>query len=517
MKQTIEVTLLPSTANDDDLIKQFIASELRVMPDDITAINKLRRSIDARSKQPVYKLLADVYINENPPVESQGIIYTPVSSNKTAHIVGFGPAGMFAALQLIELGIKPIVFERGKNVRDRRFDLRNIMQDHIVNPDSNYCFGEGGAGTYSDGKLYTRSTKRGDVKKILRVLVQHGASADILIDAHPHIGSNKLPQIIEAIRNTILNCGGEIHFNAKITDIITKDNKVTGVVVNNAEEHSVQSLILATGHSARDIFTLLEQKKIFIEAKPFAVGVRIEHPQQLINEMQYHSSEKNPLLPAASYNLSCQAGEKGVFSFCMCPGGIIVPASTGAEELVINGMSVSRRDSPFANSGFVVSVDEKDFAPYASAGALAGVMYQQAIEHKAFTAGGSKQTAPAQRVTDFLKNVVSSTLPKTSYIPGIVSSDLSQIFPDAVVKGLREGLIIANKKMRGYVTEEAQLLAAETRTSSPVRIKRDRESGMHVQVAGLFPAGEGAGYAGGIVSAAIDGEFAASAVAKFLR
>ena len=340
MKQTIEVTLLPSTANDDDLIKQFFASELRVMPDDITAINKLRRSLDARSKQPVYKLLAEVYINENPPVESPVIVYTPVSSDKTAHIVGFGPAGMFAALQLIELGIKPIVFERGKNVRDRRFDLRNIMQEHIVNPDSNYCFGEGGAGTYSDGKLYTRSTKRGDVKKILRVLVQHGASEDILIDAHPHIGSNKLPQIIEAIRNTVLNCGGEIHFNAKITDIITKDDRVTGVVVNNAEEYSVQSLILATGHSARDIFTLLEQKKIFIEAKPFAVGVRIEHPQQLINEMQYHSPEKNPYLPAASYNLSCQAGEKGVFSFCMCPGGIIVPASTNTYELFINGRSV---------------------------------------------------------------------------------------------------------------------------------------------------------------------------------
>jgi len=517
MKQTIEVTLLPSSAYDDDLIKQIIASELRVLPQDITAIKKLRRSLDARSKQPIYKLLAEVFINENPPVESPEVVYNPITSNKTAHIVGFGPAGMFAALQFIELGIKPIVFERGKTVRDRRFDLKNIMQDHIVNPDSNYCFGEGGAGTYSDGKLYTRATKRGNVKKILRVLVQHGASEDILVDAHPHIGSNKLPNIIEAIRNTILRCGGEIHYNSKITNMIIKDNHITGVVVNNTDEHPVQSLILATGHSARDIYSLLDSKKIFIEAKPFAVGVRIEHPQQLINEMQYHTSENNPLLPPASYNLSCQAGEKGVFSFCMCPGGIIVPASTGADELVINGMSVSKRDSAFANSGFVVSVNEKDFAPFAKAGALAGLHYQQAIEHKAFLAGGSRQTAPAQRVTDFLNNVVSSTLPKSSYIPGIVSYDVAAIFPEAVVASLREGLLTSNKKMRGYITDEAQILAAETRTSSPVRITRDKESGMHVQIQGLFPAGEGAGYAGGIVSAAIDGELAAEAVAKFLR
>ena len=516
MKKTIEIDLLPSSAYDDDLIKQFIARQIHVKPEDIKAINKIRRSLDARSKQPMYKLQADVYINELPPVESPAIEYKPVTSDKTVHIVGFGPAGMFAALHLIELGIKPVIFERGKNVQERRRDLRNLMQEHIVNPDSNYCYGEGGAGTYSDGKLYTRSTKRGDVKKTLRILVQHGASEDILVDAHPHIGSNNLPKIIEAMRNTILSCGGEINFNSKITDIIVADNAMKAVVINEAVEVPVSTLILATGHSARDIFTLLDKKNIFIEAKPFAVGVRIEHPQQLINEIQYHSPEKNPNLPAASYTLSCQAGDRGVFSFCMCPGGIIVPASTANDELVINGMSVSRRDSPYANSGFVVTVSEKDFAPYANLGALAGVKYQEVIEHKAFVAGGSNQTAPAQRVIDFLKGKLSATLPDSSYIPGTVSSDISAIFPNAVVKGLRDGLIASGNKMRGYITDEAQILAAETRTSSPVRVTRDKETGMHVKVAGLFPAGEGAGYAGGIVSAAIDGEFAADSVAKYI-
>ncbi|MEG8948118.1 NAD(P)/FAD-dependent oxidoreductase [Rosettibacter firmus] len=516
MKKEIELTIHPDNIFDYEFIKSQVISRLKVNAEEINSIRILKRSIDARKINPVYKLKVIAYIKEQPDEYPKRIEFKSVNSDKKVIIVGFGPAGMFAAMKLIELGIKPVILERGKDVRSRRRDLKAIQRDGIVNPDSNYCFGEGGAGTYSDGKLYTRSTKRGDFKRILTLLVQHGAKEEILIDSHPHIGSNKLPGIITNIRQTILNCGGEIYFNSRVTDFIIKDRKILGVIVNNEKEFIADAVILAVGHSARDIYYLLNQKGIKLESKPFAVGVRIEHPQNLIDEIQYHSKIRHPNLPAASYNLACQVDKHGVYSFCMCPGGIIIPASTSNEELVLNGMSVSRRNSPFANSGLVVSVDERDWKQFDKAGVFAGLEFQKAIERSAFIAGGSNQKAPAQRVTDFLNRTISSSLPKTSYIPGVVSAPLHEILPQNIVKGITNALYFFNNKMKGYITEEAQLLAPETRTSSPVRIPRDNSSFMHIEIEGLFPCGEGAGYAGGIVSSAIDGEKVAEAVAIYL-
>lgn len=517
MQKEIEIVIPPDRLNDSEFLRIQSSRILRVNLSEIKAVKSIRRSIDARSKNPVYRLKAVVYVNENPVETKPSFNFSPVTSDKTVIIVGMGPAGMFAALRLIELGIKPIVVERGKDVQTRRKDLKAIQQDGIVNPDSNYCFGEGGAGTYSDGKLYTRSTKRGDVGRILNILVQQGAQEEILIDAHPHIGSNKLPKVVQSIRETIINCGGEIHFDSRVTDFIIKENKVCGVIVNQAKELLADSVILATGHSARDIYYLLNQHNIKIEAKPFALGVRIEHPQALIDEIQYHSKERNPNLPASSYSLTCQIDKRGVYSFCMCPGGIIIPASTDKNELVLNGMSVSRRDSPFANSGFVVTVNEADWIEYKKHEVLAGLEFQKEVERIAFEAGGKTQRAPAQRITDFVKEKTSNSLPKSSYIPGTVSSPLHEILPKQIANGLKLSLFEFEKKMRGYLTEEAQILAAETRTSSPIKVPRDNETLMHVEVDGLFPCGEGAGYAGGIVSAAIDGERSAEAVAKYLN
>ncbi|MBU1099416.1 MAG: FAD-binding protein [Bacteroidetes bacterium] len=516
MKKQIELEIFPNNIDNRDFIKTLAAKKLDVNPKEISAIIPIRRSIDAR-KRPLYKVLVEVYVNQQPRELNTSIEYKPVSGSKKAIIVGFGPGGMYAALRLIEWGIKPIIIERGKNVRDRRFDLKAIQQDHIVNPDSNYCFGEGGAGTYSDGKLYTRSTKRGDVDKTLNILVQHGADPDILIDSHPHIGSNNLPKVVTAIRETILKCGGEIHFESKVTDLLLTDYKIKGVVVNGEKEFLADSVILATGHSAKDIYRLLHKKDILIEQKPFAMGVRIEHPQALINEIQYHSKDYDVRLPAASYNLACEIGNRGVYSFCMCPGGIIVPSATAPGEQVVNGMSISRRDSPFANAGFVVSVDEGDWKQYKSAAPFAGLKLQEEVEKLAFELGGNSQTAPAQKLTDFVEGKLSTSLNPTSYIPGIVSAPLHERYPKFMVKGLREALKVFGNKMKGYYTEEAQLIGAETRTSSPIRIPRDKKTLMHVQVAGLFPCGEGAGYAGGIVSAAIDGENCANGVAGFLN
>ncbi|MDP3682723.1 MAG: FAD-binding protein [Ignavibacteria bacterium] len=516
MKTQLELAMLPENAFSDSAIRSEISNQLQISVEEIKAVRLVRRSIDAR-KFPVYKLLVDVFVNEIPSEEEKAIEYKPVTGDKKVAVIGFGPAGMFAALRLIELGIKPIVVERGKEVRARRRDIKQLMVDRIVNPNSNYCFGEGGAGTFSDGKLYTRATKRGDVKKMLRIFVQHGAAEDILVDTHPHLGSNKLPEIVSEVRNTILRCGGEIHFESRVTDFILKDKKMLGVVLNNNKELIADAVLLATGHSARDIFSLLHDKNILLEQKSFAMGVRIEHPQALINEMQYHSKGKNDHLPSANYSLACQINNRGVFSFCMCPGGIIVPASTAPDELVVNGMSISKRNSPYANSGFVVTVEPEDFKPYEKFGPFAGMMYQKEIEHLAFEAGGKNQTAPAQRITDFLQNKISSSLPKSSYFPGTVSSPLHTILPQAIVQRLKDGLLQFNSKMRGFITEEAQMLAAETRTSSPIRVPRDKETYMHKEIAGLFPAGEGAGYAGGIMSSAMDGENCADAVARFLK
>jgi len=506
-----ELILLPSEINDNELIRKKLLNKLKLKPADLlNAIVYKRRSIDARAKQPIYKLLVQAFVNEKPlgfvPLSNQ---YKDVSNSKAVIIVGAGPAGYFAALELIEQGLKPIVLERGKDVRARRRDLKAIQQDGIVNPHSNYCFGEGGAGTYSDGKLYTRSKKRGSIEKTLRILVEHGANPDIMVDAHPHIGSNKLPNVVQAIRDSIQKFGGEIHFDAFVNDLILSENKegrkIKGVVTNDNKEYLGEAVILATGHSSRDIFELLHKHDIRIEAKPFALGVRIEHPQELIDEIQYHQRPRDYNLPASSYSMVCQVENRGVFSFCMCPGGLIVPASTAPGEIVVNGMSMSRRDSAFANSGLVVAVEMEDLKSYAHHGVFAALEFQKAVEKSIFSAGDGSQKAPAQRITDFVKGRLSSSLPKTSYIPGIFSERLDKILPDAIKNRLQVGLQQFGRQMKGYYTSEAQIVGTESRTSSPVRIPRENESLMHPEIYGLYPCGEGAGFAGGIMSAAMDG------------
>ncbi len=517
MIKQIEAVIPPEKLHDKEFLHFTAAQKAKKSVDEIKAVIVQKRSIDARSRSPVFRILCNVFINELPPQIDSKIIYKPVRKNHKVIIVGFGPGGMFAALRLIELGIKPVIVERGKDVQTRRKDLKAIQQFNTINPDSNYCFGEGGAGTYSDGKLYTRSTKRGDVNKILNILIQHGAHPDISIDAHPHIGSNKLPDIVKAIRNTILNCGGEIYFNSRATDFVINNEKLSGVIVNNNLEITGDSVILAAGHSARDIYYILHNKNILLEPKPFAMGVRIEHPQSLINEIQYHIKNKSPHLPAATYNLSCTINERGIYSFCMCPGGIIIPAATSPGEIVVNGMSLSRRDSPFANSGFVVTVNEKDWIKYNSFYPFAGLKLQQETEAMAFEIANKTQSAPAQRMTDFIAGKISQSLLKTSYIPGLTSAPLHEVLPKFIVDNLKNGIRFFNKQMKGYYSEEAQLVAVESRTSSPVRIPRLKDSFMHPQIKGLFPCGEGAGYAGGIVSAAVDGENCANAAAKFIN
>ncbi|MES2778784.1 MAG: NAD(P)/FAD-dependent oxidoreductase, partial [Bacteroidota bacterium] len=427
-------------------------------------------------------------------------------------IVGAGPAGLFAALKCIEQGIKPIIIERGKDVRERRRDLAQITRFNTVNPESNYCFGEGGAGTYSDGKLYTRSTKRGDVNRILRLFVNHGAEHHILYEAHPHIGTNKLPGIITNIRNTIEQYGGEVLFNSKLTDIILNGNEVSGVQINHESVLPAKNIILATGHSARDIFELLHHKNILIEAKPFALGVRIEHPQALIDSVQYKCDTRGDYLPPASYSIVNQSIGRGVFSFCMCPGGIIAPAATAPGEIVVNGWSPSKRNNEFANSGLVVSIEAKDFQPFEKQGALAGLYFQSSVEQRAYAATQSLQ-APAQRVADFVTKKHSAQLPDCSYLPGLQSHSLDDILPSFVSASLRDALQVFGKKMKGYVSNEAVMVATESRTSSPVRIPRDKETLQHPQIKGLYPCAEGAGYAGGIVSAAMDGERCAEMIA----
>ncbi len=515
MIKQIELVLHPEEVDIPDILLSKSSQILHTEKQRISAVIPQRKSIDARSKKVVFRYLVDVYIDEKTYETNRTINYKPVTKPNKVIIIGSGPAGLFAALRLIELGIKPVILERGKDVQLRRRDIRNIQQEHIVNPDSNYCFGEGGAGTYSDGKLYTRSTKRGNIKKILDVLIQHGAVKDIRIDSHPHIGSNKLPKIIAAIRQTILDCGGEIHFNSRVTDLLVADRKIRGVIVNENKEYYSNSVILAAGHSARDIYFLLHKRNITIEPKPFAMGVRIEHPQALINEIQYHTKDKHPNLPSAMYQLSCNIGQRGVYTFCMCPGGIIVPAATSPGEIVVNGMSLSKRNSPFANSGFVVEISGKEWGKYSNNYPFGGLMLQMELEQRAFFLANETQSAPAQRVTDFTAGRVSSTLPRSSYIPGLTTAPLHSELPEFITSSLKEAINIFNSKIKGYYTEEAILVGVESRTSSPVRIPRNKETFMHNDVEGLFPCGEGAGYAGGIVSAAIDGENCADAVNRY--
>lgn len=497
----------------DNILQLKAAKKLGINIADITSVKVLRKSIDARKKEVIFNYKVAVYINEPQPDTPDYIFeYQDVSNAKEVHIVGFGPAGMYAALRCIELGYKPIVLERGKNVQDRRRDLRAINQFHEVNPDSNYCFGEGGAGTYSDGKLYTRSLKRGDVRKIFENLVYHGATDQILVDAHPHIGTNKLPKIIQNIRETILKHGGEVHFETRVTDFIVKNNKLQAIQLQNGTEMAANAVVLATGHSARDIYELLHKKDILLKAKSFAMGVRVEHPQEIIDQIQYScSGERDELLPAAAYSLVHQVGNRGVYSFCMCPGGFIVPAATANGEVVVNGMSPSRRNNKFANSGIVVEINvDKDLPKYEKHGVLKGLQYQKDLEKLAFNAGGRSQVAPAQRLTDFVEGRLSSSLNDCSYQPGLNSSPLHSLLPKLIGSRLRKGFTAFGQKMHGYYTAEANIIGVESRTSSPVNIPR-KDNLEHPQIEGLFPCGEGGGYAGGIISAAMDGERCAEA------
>jgi uncharacterized FAD-dependent dehydrogenase len=502
----------------ENMLLYKASKQLGVDQSEISAVKVLRKSIDARKKDIIFNYKVAVYIDEQVPEKSDYIFeYKDVSKAKEIHIIGFGPAGMYAALRCIELGYKPIILERGKKVQDRRRDIKAINRDHIVDKDSNYCFGEGGAGTYSDGKLYTRSLKRGDVRRIFENLVFHGATEQILVDAHPHIGTNKLPKIIENIRENILKFGGEIHFETKVTDFVIKANKIQAIQLENGEEMAVNAVILATGHSARDVYELLHKKEIRIKAKSFAMGVRVEHPQEIIDQIQYNcSGERDELLPAAAYSLVQQVNNRGVYSFCMCPGGFIVPAATGSGEVVVNGMSPSRRNNKFANSGIVVELDiDKDFKKYDHFGELRGLEFQKDLEKIAFLAGGRTQAAPAQRLVDFVDGKLSKNLNETSYQPGLNSAPMHSLLPKIIGSRLRKGFVGFGQKMHGYYTNEANIIGVESRTSSPINIPR-KENLEHIEIEGLFPCGEGGGYAGGIVSAAMDGERCAeAAIAKF--
>jgi uncharacterized FAD-dependent dehydrogenase len=515
--QFVDIVLSLDVSEEEMEWRKAAAAKLRVPSSRISGIKLRKHSIDARQRQVKVQLRLEVGLDGEIPQDILPVANYPKvsSSSRRVVIVGCGPAGMFAALRCLERGLKPIILERGKDASARRFDLAPILRHGTVIEDSNYCFGEGGAGTFSDGKLYTRASKRGPIAEVYKTLVAHGAPERILVDAHPHIGSNLLPNVVKAMRQSILNAGGEVHFHARVTDLIVSDGRIRGVVASD-QEFIGDAVILATGHSARDIYELLRRKNILLQQKAFAVGVRIEHPQPLIDGLQYHipsGQERHRLLPAASYRLATKIKDRGVHSFCMCPGGFIVPCATENDEVVVNGMSLSKRDSPFANSGMVVTVEPEDTKELQKEhGVLAGIAFQKALEHSAKKSGGGGQVAPGQRVTDFLRGRISSSLPKTSYHPGIHPAPLHELLPEWIVWRMRQGLTLFGKQKAGYVTEEANLIGFETRTSSPVRIPRDESTLEHPEVKGLFPCGEGAGFAGGIVSAALDGLRCADAV-----
>ena len=506
MQQEYNIQVTPETAANSGALKLSVSKNTGISLGEISHLKILKRSIDARQKLIKVNLRVRVFVKEEYREEKIMLPeYKNVATAEEIVVIGAGPAGLFAALRLIELGKKPVVLERGKDVRARRRDLKRLNIEHVVNPDSNYCFGEGGAGTYSDGKLYTRSKKRGDVNRILELLVSFGATDEILVEAHPHIGTNKLPAIIQEITRTIRDCGGEVHFEFRVTDFRLKNNEVAGVALEGGAFIPAKKIILATGHSARDIFELLHERGMAIEAKPFALGVRVEHPQALIDRIQYNREERGEFLPPSAYSLVKQVEGRGVYSFCMCPGGIIAPCATSPGEIVTNGWSPSKRDQNTANSGIVVEVRPEDFRAFGNS-PLAAMYFQKQVEQKAWKEGGKTQTAPAQRLVDFSNGKLSADLPETSYKPGIASVELGSVLPDFIYRTLQKGFQEFGKSMRGYFTNEAVVHATESRTSSPVRILRDRESLEHIHIKGLYPCGEGAGYAGGIVSAAIDGE-----------
>ena len=548
MIKDLQLRVVPEVAATGALLRERAAEECGVKPSRIQGLRIVRRSIDARQRQVFVNLGLRLWLDE--PVseaEFEPVDYPSVEGRAAVVVVGAGPGGLFAALRLIELGLRPIVVERGKDVHERKRDLARISREHVVDPESNYSFGEGGAGAYSDGKLYTRSKKRGSVEKILRVFCQHGAATDILIDAHPHIGTDRLPRVIENMRNTIIRCGGEVHFQTRMTGLVIRGDEVVGIKATAADEGQEEKtfmgpVIMATGHSARDVYRMLSAEGIEIEAKGIAVGVRLEHPAELIDRIQYHSRDgRGRWLPAAEYSFVEQCQGRGVYSFCMCPGGFVVPAATGPEQVVVNGMSPSHRNGRWSNSGMVVELRPEDLTPLAppgealgslseqktstvngdgltvaASGALTMMVLQEHLERLAWLQGGRRQTAPAQRMTDFVRGRLSAELPQSSYAPGIVASPLHFWMPKFIVSRLQEGFRIFDRKSRGFLTQEATVIGVETRTSSPVRILRDAESLHHIRLRGLYPCGEGAGYAGGIVSAAIDGERCAEAAASYI-